>query len=648
MDKKTIEYLNAHFLSKAHGVRGYVIAFLLMAIALALRLAIAPVEAGFQYITFFPAVALSAIIAGFWPGIFASTIGLLLATFILTFPYYSFSIRPIQNSLWSNAVFLADCLIVCFSIEAMHRYRLWYAQELKESKLAREQAETASRAAGEFLANMSHEIRTPMNSILGMTQLALDSAASPKQRNYLEKIQISGDHLLGIIDDILDFSRIAAEKLKIEASDLNIEVVKNKLAGILTQKAVEKGLKLGFDFDPAIPHHLCGDPLRLSQILLNYINNAIKFTERGEIIVRAKKVEEGKDYLLLRFEVQDTGIGVSAEDLARLFQPFQQADSSNTRKYGGSGLGLAISKRLAGLMGGEVGVESGAGKGSTFWFTARLGKGKGGLPVIASAADAAVTLKDACILLVEDDLFNQQVAEEFLRRAGAIVYSAKNGKEALDLLRQEHFDCVLMDIQMPVMGGLEAIGLIRSDPALKGIRVIAMTANASNRDREHFLSAGMDDFISKPFKPNTLYTTLAKWLPMRPPQTTCTLTPATHDAGTTLAGASNIVDFGSVAEFVGNDPDKMREFVSRFIASALEDIAKIETALERKNMAEASALAHRMLTPALMVGAMEFADLCRMLEQCKDGGDMKQARGTASRLSLLLEHIEGQVKERLV
>ena len=498
---------------------------------------------------------------------------------------------------------------------------------------------------------MSHEIRTPMNSILGMAQLALKSAANPRLRSYLEKIQLSGNHLLGIINDILDFSQIEAGRLKIETVDINIEVVKNKIISLIGGAAAAKGLKLDFDFDPKIPHHLCGDPLRLTQILLNYINNAIKFTERGEIIVRARSVEKGKDYFLLRFEVQDTGIGINAEDMTKLFQPFQQADTSITRKYGGSGLGLVISKRLAGLMGGEAGVESTAGEGSTFWFTALLGKGKrkskSEQPEVASEADAVAALKGACILLVEDDVFNQEVATEFMARAGITVYFAHNGKDALDLLRQGHFDCVLMDIQMPVMDGLEAIRLIRSDPALAGLRVIAMTANASNRDRECFLAAGMDDFISKPFKASTLYATVAKWLPVRSPQASFTFMPAAPDAETDGADDQRIINFDEVAEYSGNEPIEIRKFIFKFIASAREDIARIEAALERKDMAEVGSIAHRLLTPALMVGARRFVDLCHALEQCKDKGGVEHMWETVNQLTLLLEQIEVQVKKKV-
>ncbi|MEJ1958475.1 MAG: ATP-binding protein [Nitrosomonadales bacterium] len=265
---------------------------------------------------------------------------------------------------------------------------------------------------------MSHEIRTPINSVLGMAQLALRAEINPVQRDYLNKIYYSGEHLLDIINDILDFSKIDAGKLSLEAVDFELGEVIESLINLAATKAEEKNLGLVFDIDPSIPQKLRGDPLRLKQVLINFINNAIKFTEKGEIILRAKaeSVEEGN--ILLRFEVQDTGIGIDMETIPKLFRAFQQGDSSISRKYGGSGLGLVISKRLAHLMEGEIGVDSHAGAGSNFWFTARLGTSvKPELTHPAGEAKTVMaTIRDARILLVEDNLFNQQVAAEFFAK----------------------------------------------------------------------------------------------------------------------------------------------------------------------------------------------------------------------------------------
>ncbi|WP_317202988.1 CHASE3 domain-containing protein [Janthinobacterium sp.] len=521
-------------------------------------------------------------------------------------------------------------------------------ERTKELEIARQQAEAANTAKSEFFANMSHEIRTPISSVLGLAQLAINAETDPKQLDYLEKIQISGEHLLSIIDAILDFSQMEAGKLNIEKTDFDLNEIERKLADMLTQKAVGKGLKLSFDFDPGIPM-LCADSLRISQILLNYIDNAIRFTEQGEIVIRAIIAENDKDDLLLRCEVQDTGIGISTENMAKLFLPFQQADNSITRKYGGSGLGLAICNRLVKLMDGEVGIKSEVGKGSTFWFTVRLDKSKEKKEgLFAGEANMVSALQGAHILLVDDDDINRLVATTFLQRAGADVSIAKNGKEALHLLRQIRFDCVLMDIQMPVMDGLETIQVIRGDPSLAGLRVIAMTANASNDDREHFLVAGMNDFISKPFKSKSLFNVIEKWLPAGPSQIGPTYIPAEFHFKTTSSSIddSSIADFYfvEVAHFAGKIPIEMCTFVLNVVESGRLDLIKIMAAMERKDMAEVRAVAHHMATSVMMIGAKELTALCRELAKARSARNLEQTRKIFGQLDPLLERIEVQVK----
>jgi two-component system sensor histidine kinase/response regulator len=406
------------------------------------------------------------------------------------------------------------CLMVMMDDVSDHKHAL------DELAAARNRAEEASRAKSTFLANMSHEIRTPMNTILGMVQLALRNERNAGQRDYLGKIQQSGEHLLGIIDDLLDFSRIDAGKLALDPVDFELAQVRQELLNQFEWKAAEKKLRLWFDLERGIPPRLNGDVLRLNQVLINLVSNALKFTRQGQVAVSARRIQETEGGVMLLFEVRDTGIGIQPAQKERLFSPFYQHDSSFTRHYGGSGLGLTISRRLVEMFGGEIGVESEPGKGAIFWFTARFAKaqpakagaGAGGSREMQALGDAVAAIKGARVLLAEDHAFNQQVALEFLNDAGAAVCLANNGAEALDLLRNQAFDCVLMDVQMPVMDGLEAARQIRGDPALARTPIIALTANVLGEDRDRCVDAGMNGFIGKPFRLAEFYTTLAACL----------------------------------------------------------------------------------------------------------------------------------------
>jgi PAS domain S-box-containing protein len=378
-------------------------------------------------------------------------------------------------------------------------------------------AEAASVAKSAFLANMSHEIRTPMNAILGMSSLLRRAGVSPAQADRLDKIQTAGEHLLTVINEILDISKIEAGKLQLEETALDPAAMADQVAGMLAERAREKGLAIAVTERPA-PALLLGDPTRLQQALLNYVANAVKFTERGSIALRIRVVEDTAQGVLLRFEVQDSGIGIDPQARARLFSIFEQADNSTTRKYGGTGLGLAITQRLAELMGGSAGVDSVPGVGSTFWFTARLRRSAeaGTFAAAAAAGDAEQRLRDEFagrrILLVEDDALNREIAALLLGQAGLDVDPAEDGDVAVALVSNRDYALILMDMQMPVMGGIEATRQIRAMDRGREIPIVAITANAFAEDRERCLAAGMNDFIGKPFSPDALYATILKWL----------------------------------------------------------------------------------------------------------------------------------------
>lgn len=515
------------------------------------------------------------------------------------------------------------------------------AQTLKLSELttalneARQQAEVASRAKNEFLANISHEIRTPLNAVLGLTHLALQTDLNSKQQEYLKVISNSAHQLLETMNDLLDFSKLESGRLKLEQTTFSLGEVVDRVIGLVNGPAKEKGLDLKPVISPGVPDWLVGDPLRLEQVLFHLLTNAIKFTERGQVTLRISSDSESTAYdpIVLTFSVQDSGIGMDEQTMARLYQPFTQADSSATRLHGGTGLGLAICKQLVEMMGGSLTAESTPGNGSTFTFTARFESAArkqktAATPKRQLSTHPAHNLRGYRLLVVEDQPINQQIARELLESYGAIVETARNGCEAVDIVRDhgDHLNGILMDIQMPEMDGYEATRQIRELYSAHKLPIIAMTAHAFDEERKRCLAAGMNDHLPKPLDPLMLYQLLCRHIGTTAPLANGEHTLPDGQDVITLPDSLPGIDLPALLERVNHNQALVVRLIRLFAHEHRSIAHDIGQRIQESDLAAAARLAHGLKGVAGNLAASAAQKLATQLEEALKKNDSAAAQ----------------------